>query len=184
MNRYPNTDILILELDNISFKIQLKELEIQALKNKILLRALLDIGNLFATVLAISVALPNLIVASLFLLAFAVLKIYTYKALGTPSQNFQERRDAKIELQSLKEFEREIQQELKIARQKEKETKEKLADTLSITSQIKEEASLFKENKSKIAFEQYHQVLEENKNSPNLDITPNLALKLTRKKSH
>lgn len=184
MNRYPNTDILILELDNISFKIQLKELEIQALKNKILLRALLDIGNLFATVLAISVVLPNLIVASLFLLAFAGLKIYTYKALGTPSQNFQERRDAKIELQSLKEFEREIQQELKIARQKEKETKEKLADTLSITSQIKEEASLFKENKSKIAFEQYHQVLEENKDSQNLDITPNLALKLTKKKSH
>lgn len=30
MNKYPNTDLLILKLDNISFKIQLKKLEIQA----------------------------------------------------------------------------------------------------------------------------------------------------------
>lgn len=85
MNKYPNTGLLILELDNISFKIQLKELEIRVWKNKILLRALLDIDNLPATVLAISVVLPNLIATSLFFFIFIGLKIYTYKALGTPS---------------------------------------------------------------------------------------------------
>lgn len=85
MNKYPNADLLILELDNISFKIQLKKLEIQTWKNKILLRTLLDIGNLLTTVLTISVVLPNLIATSLFFFIFIGLKIHTYKALGTPS---------------------------------------------------------------------------------------------------